>query len=621
MYFKVLNILICSADGEMEKALSRIRPQECFDHHFLTIPGELGEENFTFMEKCMDADIVILDVPPVQIPSNLTYLCAARMPRFVYCERLEWGALNKTAQLDQFHAIWMAPFTPERLEFFFTALLKEIKAQLDLQLARHCLDTAIDSVPDLIWFKDSRGAHMKVNEGFCRLVGKTKEQCRGRGHYYIWDMDAEEYGKGEYVCLESENMVMRARKTCVLDEKLKGPDGSMMQFKTYKSPLFDADGKIIGTMGIARDVTNFQKLSEELNLVLNSIPDPAMLVDASGSIINGNKALADLVHEDSELLAGQDYAQWKAGALHIGRPLEDGEHLRITYAPSYGPARHLEVSEAPIYDVFQQIGGWFCLFRDVTEHLNHMDLIMNYQKQLERDVAAKTEQIQAMQQQILISFADLVNSRDNITGSHIRNTSKYVYIIVDELRSMHYFKELDDEVYCRNVIRSAPMHDIGKIAIPDVILNKPGKFTPEEFEIMKRHAALGGEILDQVLAGLENPAYYQVARDMAVYHHEKWNGQGYPYGKKGEDIPLCARIMAVADVFDALISERPYKKPFSIDRAYGIICHDVGIHFDARIVEAFTAARDAIEVVIEEELSDGTGKNTHYLKEEAYGRS
>jgi HD-GYP domain-containing protein (c-di-GMP phosphodiesterase class II) len=142
------------------------------------------------------------------------------------------------------------------------------------------------------------------------------------------------------------------------------------------------------------------------------------------------------------------------------------------------------------------------------------------------------------------------------------------------------------------------MHDIGKIAIPDVILNKPGRFTPEEYDVMKQHAALGGEILDKVLAGLENLDYYQIARDMAVYHHEWWNGQGYPYGRQGEAIPLSARIMAVADVFDALVAERPYKHPFSMQKAYKIIEEESGTHFDAQVVQAFIAARPKIEKLL-----------------------
>lgn len=594
MYFKELNILICSPDGKMEEQLRQVKPLERFGHKFTTIIYKPAGQ-MEFEAACVDADVIILDVPTAEIQESLPYLSATLHPRFVYCQRSEADTLTSPEQLEVFTAVWAAPLTTERLQFYFARLLQDIKNEYDLRLSRTCLDTTIDSLPDLIWFKDARGAHLKVNNSFCQLVGKTKEQCQGRGHYYIWNMDAEEYGKGEYVCLESEETVMKVKKTCVFDEKLKGLNGHMLQFRTYKSPIFDEDKKVIGTMGVARDVSDLHKLSQELNLILDSIPTPALLTDAEGVIINVNKSLQNLTGTKEQDLVGKVYDVWKRQALHFNKKLVSGEHLQLAHQTETGNTLQLDISEEPVYDVFHDIIGCFCLFRDVTEHLNHVNLLLNYQKQLEKDVNAKTAEIQKMQQQLLISFADLINSRDNITGDHIKNTSKYVHIIADKLRSQHIFKELDDETFYQNVVRSATMHDIGKIAIPDVILNKPGRFEPAEYEIMKRHAALGGEILDQVLAGMGNPAYYKVARNMAVYHHEKWDGTGYPEGKKGEEIPLCARIMAVADVLDALISVRPYKKAFPLDEAYAIIDKEAGHQFDARVVQAFDLARPDIE--------------------------
>ena len=599
MYFCKLNILVCSDDHLLESVLRDVKAFKRFEHYFHVVSPDIEARNFEFIEACVDADILILDIAPELLPTELHTLCAAPNPCFVYCERPERGVLPEN-RLEEFTQLWTAPFEAKRIRFFFSQLLEQIKQRQDLWLARTWLDTTIDSVPDLVWYKDLRGSHLDVNQAFCNLVGKTKEQCRGRGHYYIWDIDPDEYGKGEYVCLESEEVVIKARKTCVFDEKIKGPNG-MLQFKTYKSPIFDQDGKIIGTMGIARDVSNFQQLSDELSIVLDSIPTAAIMVDSNGQIVMMNKEMKNITHADSVQLIGTPYDTWKKTVFQVDHPLKPGEVVRTAYTKYDGSTIQLEIYEEPIYDIFHQISGHFCLFRDVTEHLNHVDLLLNYQKKLEVDVAAKTEQIRSMQQQVLISFADLINSRDNITGSHIRNTSKYVHILVNELRSCHTFPELENEEYCDNIIRSAPMHDMGKIAIPDVILNKPGKFTDEEYEVMKNHSIMGGEILEQVLRGMEDMDYYQIAKDMAVYHHEKWDGTGYPYGKKGEEIPLCARIMAVADVFDALVSRRPYKKAFSIDEAYGIIQHDSGIHFDSRIVEAFTSVRNAIEVAMDED--------------------
>ena len=138
------------------------------------------------------------------------------------------------------------------------------------------------------------------------------------------------------------------------------------------------------------------------------------------------------------------------------------------------------------------------------------------------------------------------------------------------------------------------MHDIGKIIISDTILNKPGKLTPEEFEIMKTHASAGAKIVYEILGGIENIKYVEIASDIAHFHHEKWNGKGYPEGKKEKEIPLCARIMAVADVFDALISERCYKKAMSYEDAFNLIQNESGEHFDPQIVELFMELKDEI---------------------------
>ena len=148
---------------------------------------------------------------------------------------------------------------------------------------------------------------------------------------------------------------------------------------------------------------------------------------------------------------------------------------------------------------------------------------------------------------------------------------------------------LTDE-YIDSVIKSAPLHDIGKIRISDSILNKPGKLTDEEFEIMKQHTTYGAQVIEQCISTLPGSNFLGEAKNIAKYHHEKWNGKGYPEGLSGEDIPLSARIMAVADVFDALISKRVYKDAFSFDKAMEIIKEDSGTHFDPKVAEAFLAA-------------------------------
>ncbi len=227
---------------------------------------------------------------------------------------------------------------------------------------------------------------------------------------------------------------------------------------------------------------------------------------------------------------------------------------------------------------------------------------LTYERRLEKEIKLKTRTIRDLQQQILISFADLVNSRDHAIGDHIRNTNRYVDILLKELQREGTKPSLADQGYCDEISRAVPLHDIGKIAIPDAILNKPGGYTPEEYHIMRSHTEKGAKLIEKTLSRLENYRYYQTARNMANYHHEKWDGSGYPAGLRGKEIPLEARIMAIADVFDALISKRPYREARSLEQAYVILKAGAGVQFDPEIAAAFILARSQIEKAVREEF-------------------
>ena len=204
-----------------------------------------------------------------------------------------------------------------------------------------------------------------------------------------------------------------------------------------------------------------------------------------------------------------------------------------------------------------------------------------------------------VQSGLIMVLADMVENRDSSTGDHIRKTAAYTEIVMNKMRDMGFYtEELTDE-FISNVVKSAPLHDIGKIHISDSILNKPGKLTDEEFEIMKTHTIYGAKVIDQCLTTLPRTHYLIEAKNIAKYHHEKWNGKGYPKGLSGEEIPLSARIMAVADVFDALVSSRVYKDAFPFEKAMDIIKKDSGSHFDPKVAEAFIAASDEVKTASE----------------------
>ncbi len=198
----------------------------------------------------------------------------------------------------------------------------------------------------------------------------------------------------------------------------------------------------------------------------------------------------------------------------------------------------------------------------------------------------QSERIEKIQKSIISSLAAVVEERDENTGDHIQRTESYVEKLIERMKRLDRYSHLTEE-YCNNVVLAAAMHDVGKIRIPDRILNKPGKLTEEEFAVMKKHAAYGEEIIRKTMGDIEEEEYCLVACNIARYHHERYDGTGYPEGLKGEEIPLEARIMALADVYDALVSQRVYKKAFSPEEARAAILEGNGTQFDPCLVPLF----------------------------------
>lgn len=206
----------------------------------------------------------------------------------------------------------------------------------------------------------------------------------------------------------------------------------------------------------------------------------------------------------------------------------------------------------------------------------------------------KAGHLAKIQHSTIGNLADLIESRDEVTGYHVKNTMSFVEIIVNALMEKGYYKEELNEKVAKDIIEAAPLHDVGKISISDTILLAPRKLTKEEFEIMKTHTIVGGKIVEKILSEFDDEEYKKIAVQIATCHHERWDGKGYPYGKRETEIPLSACIMAVADVYDALISQRPYKKEFSCEEAFNIIESESGTHFSPKVVEVFLSKKDEI---------------------------
>ena len=202
--------------------------------------------------------------------------------------------------------------------------------------------------------------------------------------------------------------------------------------------------------------------------------------------------------------------------------------------------------------------------------------------------------------EIVTSFATLVESRDSSTGSHVKRTKSYVKIILDEIKTNSLYSSIMTKDFEDKMMNAAPMHDIGKISIPDTILQKPGKLTDEEYSVMKKHSVLGGEIIQEIFKDMDDKEFLNIAYDVTRYHHEKWNGNGYPEGLVGKEIPFSARIMAIADVFDAISAKRCYRDAMPLDKCFAIIKEGKGVDFDPVLTDLFLNAREKVEKVCKE---------------------
>jgi len=228
------------------------------------------------------------------------------------------------------------------------------------------------------------------------------------------------------------------------------------------------------------------------------------------------------------------------------------------------------------------------------------DLLRSQNSYLDQEILARTRELQAIHDVTILALASLAETRDNETGNHLRRTQHYVRLLAEKLRDHPRFSACLDDQSIELMFKSAPLHDIGKVGIADHILLKPGRFEPAEYEIMKTHARLGYQALvhAEEMLGAQVP-FLRIAKEIALCHHEKWDGSGYPNGLAGEAIPVSARLMAVADVYDAVISRRVYKSQMCHETAVAIIRDGAGRHFDPDVAAAFIDLEKKFEQIAE----------------------
>ncbi|MBD5139716.1 MAG: diguanylate cyclase [Ruminococcus sp.] len=354
MFFNRFAVCIISPEKKIEAAFSSVpRPEDSvFELKTCSRAEEFSPSAVSGCAVIVDCSALNGDIPDFNAENAVLIISADAPP--------------SDETLEKAGEVWVMPkdeaLAEKLLKLNFKRLMDNMKFRADSHKNEVCFNTAIDSVPDLIWFKNSKGAHLIVNNSFCKAVEKTKEQIYKKGHYYIWDIPKSEYEQGDYVCLESEDIVVEARKTCLFDEKVKTKSG-MRQFKTYKSPLIDSDGNIFGTCGIARDITDIQNTNNELDVVLESMPYAVIVADKHGSVISTNSKFSSYFPEDGSII-GENFESWKEKALAEHTMNADG-NIEITKS-SGDETKTLVFNEQPIIDVFNENIGTVNVFRDVT---------------------------------------------------------------------------------------------------------------------------------------------------------------------------------------------------------------------------------------------------------------
>jgi PAS domain S-box-containing protein len=356
-----VKILIVSEDRQLEGLLRSVPAVERFSYEFVCSPQMDGLNVTAFQIIVLDHDN-----PTLISPEDV---CAAKDAKTVVVGCFSADSFPVLAENYQlFHKVWIKPLEKEKVHASFLEIMNGLKEKEDALLTRKYLDTLIDSLPDLVWFKDAKGSHLKVNNSFCRVVNKSKRQIEGRGHYYIWDLEPDEYAQGEYVCLESEEVVLNKKETCLFDETVKCGD-ELRKFKTYKSPIFDTDGSVIGTVGFAHDVTDLQNLLIELNILIESLPFAIMITDKSRSVTSVNQRFMDMFTLDREDVIGKPIDILRDEIKRIApdrnwKVEQENERILLLSEKSV-----LKVNEEKLLDIFGKLAGYIELFIDITlEH-------------------------------------------------------------------------------------------------------------------------------------------------------------------------------------------------------------------------------------------------------------
>ena len=452
-----------------------------------------------------------------------------------------------------------------------------------------------NNLPDPVISFDIKGNIVSVNPSVTRSLG--------------WKQD--ELSKATELYVEKEAFLHRIRELIISKKQLKQQvelhcsNGSKKRFYETLWPHFDKKFELSGFTGYFQDLSREELLKSQLNAsqtnynrLFENFASSIVIVDEAGNVVNMNSAAEELYGWTRDELLGVSYDEYftagkeRPGIIELTKLAADngGKYIEIG-VPRNNKDGEQMYTYVTYYIIDLSGDGMFALFvleKDLTTRIR-------LEKQLEDSVY----QVKETQAAAIMGFAKLTEFRDHCTGEHLDRIKMYTKILAQALKHQPEYAHYISNEYIEDLSMSSILHDIGKVGIEDSILLKAGRLTKEEFEVMKNHSSMGGDALTVIDNNLGYKSFLTIGKEVASYHHERWDGSGYPEGLKGKEIPLSARIVALADVYDALISDRPYKKALSHEEASRMIESEKGSHFDPDVVDAFLLCKDDFKSISE----------------------
>jgi PAS domain S-box-containing protein len=448
-----------------------------------------------------------------------------------------------------------------------------------------------NNIGDALVSVDLAGRILAANPSYYRLIASTRENApRTLAELYL--------NRHEF-----DNRFMRLLEGGPIYNSeiyIRAADGQLKRVLDTAWVNRNESGVVTGYTCQLRDITYLRNLEQRLEVsernylvLFDTILSSIIIVDPDGSVLNWNYGAEELYGYKWDEVVGRSFdaifgvlPERPSLRAVMGSISNNGGRLVETGVPRAckdGSTRYVYTAYSELRNSLNELLGYSVMERDLTESVR-----------LQQKLKESFAQIKETQSATILGFARLTEYRDKDTGRHLERIRDYTRVLASRLRDNPRYSGYVTDRYVEDLCLSAILHDVGKVGVEDSILLKPGKLTADEYGKMKEHARLGGDALSAVDSEIRQESFLTLGKEIAYYHHEWWNGSGYPEGRKGEEIPLSARIVAVADVYDALTTERPYKKAFSHDETKAMIVAESGTHFDPDIVEVFAANHETL---------------------------